>query len=384
MTFENDLATLNEWYFFREFTYSRNTFRPSPSREVELADSIIWIGDLLVVYQLKERMAPSATTVEAEEHWFEKKVLRQATRQVRDTLSYLNSRETIKIRNHRGHAFGLDVRLIRELHKLIVYLPHEALPERCRKLKYHSSRTAGVIHIISASDYLGIVQTLCTPAEVIEYLRFREALIDRWKREISTVPEQALVGQYLEGDTKTPPSIRFIEYLQRLDRGARGWDMSGIISKFPDRVTTDNEPADYYPIVRELALLMRNELREFKKRFQLSVEKALANKFTLPYRIACPRTSCGFVFIPVTKAELPHRRIGLQNLSLAHKYELKLPKCIGVAIADDADGHFTAEWFYAEFPWAQDVEMEDLLRDSYPFREVKQVELPRYTQGSAD
>ena len=44
-------------------------------------------------------------------------------------------------------------------------------------------------------------------------------------------------------------------------------------------------------------MLKRNELREFKIRFKLSVEKARANQFVRPYRIAFPRTSCGFVFI---------------------------------------------------------------------------------------
>jgi hypothetical protein len=66
MAFEDELAALNEWHFFREFTYSKSTFRPAPSQEVELADSIIWIGNLLVVYQLKEREARGATTVVAE------------------------------------------------------------------------------------------------------------------------------------------------------------------------------------------------------------------------------------------------------------------------------------------------------------------------------
>jgi hypothetical protein len=383
MAFEDELAALNEWHFFCEFTYSKTTFRPAPSQEVELADSIIWIGDLLAVYQLKEREAQSATTVEAEKRWFERKVLRHATRQVRDTLTYLNGAGTIEIRNHRGHAFGIDIRSIHELHKLIVYRPHDLLPESYRSLKHYRSRTAGVIHIIPANDYLGIVRTLLTPAEVADYLGFREALIDKWEVAIAAVPEPALVGQYLNGDIDVPPSVDFIEYLQRLDHRADEWDISGIISKFPDRVTTDNEPTDYYPIVRELALLKRNELREFKKRFQLSIEKARADEFVLPYRMACPRTNCGFIFIPVTKDVLPHRRNGLQNFTLAHKYELKLPKCIGVSIADDADGWFTAEWFYAEFPWEQDAELEELLRDNYPFREVKHGELPRYTYRDA-
>jgi hypothetical protein len=342
-------------------------------------NSIIWIGDLLIIYQLKEREAQIATTAEAEKRWFEKKVLGKATRQVRDTLKYLKQAESIEVHNHRGHSFHLDIQPTHELHKLVVYLPNNSLPESQRQCKYHMSRAEGLIHIMAASDYLGIIQTLLTPSEVAAYLVFREALINKWQEEIAAVPEQALVGQYLDGNLNAQPSIKFIEYLQRLDHRDEEWDISGIISMFPDRVTTDNKPTDYYPIVRELALLKRSELREFKKRFQLSIEKAHANEIVLPYRLAIPRTKCGFVFIPVIKEMLSRRRDGLQNFTLANKYDLRLSKCIGVSIADDKDSWFTAEWCYIEFPWERDAEMEKMLKDNYPFRDVKQSEFPRYT-----
>jgi hypothetical protein len=99
----------------------------------------------------------------------------------------------------------------------------------------------------------------------------------------------------------------------------------------------------------------------------------------LPYRIVSLRTGCGFVFIPVTKDLLPNRRKGLENLTLLHKYEMKLSKCIGVSIADDSDGRFTAEWFFVESSWIQNPQLEDSLKNSNPFRNVKQGELLRYT-----
>jgi hypothetical protein len=268
---------------------------------------------------------------------------------------------------------------VRELHKLVVYLPHDSLPQEYRRVKHHRSKTAGLIHILPATDYLGIVQTLLTPAEVVDYLSFRETLIDNWEAETLRVPEQALVGQYLNGNLDTPPAIAFVEYLQCLDHRADEWDISGVITAFPDRVTTDNPLTDYYPIVREIALLKRNELREFKKRFQLSVEKARANEFARPYRMACPRTGCGFVFIPLTQDVLERRRTGLQNLTLAHKYDQRLSKCLGVSFAPEEGGWFSAEWCYLEFPWVEDTAFEELLRHNNPFREVRSMELNRYT-----
>jgi hypothetical protein len=377
MSFEDQLTNLNQWYFFREFTYARSTFRPDAARELELADAIIWLADILFVHQLKERGVSGPTTPEAEQNWFEKKVMKKATSQVRDTLTYLAA-GPIEIKNQRGHPFNLDAKSVAEIHKLVVYAPHNLLPETCRQIKHHRSVSAGLIHVIQAADYLGIVRTLLTPREVEDYLEFRESVIDKWESEITAIPEQALVGQYLIGMLDAKPSLEFTEHLFRLEHQAEEWDVSGIISKFPDRITTKNATTDYYAIIRELAMLHRNELREFKKRFQLCVEKAKADQFTRPYRMACPSTDCGFVFITVTKDVLPLRRNGLQNFTLAHKYDQKLPKCIGVSIADDVDGWYTAEWFYADFPWQENAEMEQNLKDNFPFREVKEGILPRY------
>lgn len=379
MAFADELAALNESYFFSEFTYSRNTFRPIAGQEVELADSLIWLGNSLIAFQLKERTAIAGATAETEKSWFEKKVLGLATRQIRDTINYLSANKNIEVQNHRNHTFTLSFEQVSELHKLIVYSPQLELPAECRRIKHHWSRTAGIIHIISAHDYLGIIRTLLTPAEVVEYLSFREQLIDRWEIDVVAVPEPALVGQYILGDINARPSVEHIEYLKQLEHQADEWDMSGVIAKFPDRVTTDNAPTDYYPIVRELALLKRNELREFKKRFQLSLQKTREDVFVRPYRIAVPRTECGFVFVPVTRELLQHRRTGLQNFTLAHKYEQRLPRCIGLSIAEGEGGWFSVEWCYIESEWEEDAQMEHMLEANSPFRDVAVSELPRYT-----
>ena len=133
MPFAESIAELNEWYFFQEFVYSRTTFRPTPQQEVELADNLIWLGDMLIAFQLKEREATPDADEASERKWFKKKVLDQATRQVRDTLRYLTDVRSIEVRNHRDHAFQLEFETIRVIHKLVVYLPSPRLPSDCLK-----------------------------------------------------------------------------------------------------------------------------------------------------------------------------------------------------------------------------------------------------------
>lgn len=379
MSFEASTAKLNQHFFFREFTFSKTTFRPTPEEEVELADSILWLDDLLVVFQLKERSIPGSSAADREERWFNQKVVALGTRQIRDTLTYLSAHKRIELKNHQGHTFELNNSKIKSMHKIVCYLADDSLPYECHSKKFHRSKTAGIIHLIGAQDYKIIAHTLLTPPELSEYLAFREELIEKWGISVNSVPEPALLGQYLVGDADSSPSIAFVEYLSALDHRADEWDISGIIKNFPDRVTTDNEPTDYYEIIIQIAKLKRNELREFKKRFQLSMEKSHSDELVLPYRFASPRTGCGFVFIPLAADMVAHRRRGIENLTYAGKYDLKLDRCLGISFAAEEGGWYAIEWCYMEFPWQHDGDVEERLRCRNPFREVRTTNLGRYT-----
>ena len=378
MNYEDQLSRLNEHYFYREFTFSKNTFRPKPGLEVELADNILWLDRQLVVFQLKERAGVWNSSADDEVRWFDRKVVTAGTRQIRDTLNYLDDHAHVELENHCGHQFRLNRSGVDTVHKVICYLPHEELPAECRAKKYHRSRTAGVIHLFSANDYLGVVQTLLTPTELFEYLAFRGKLIEKWPDAVESVAEEGLVGQYLKGDANSSPDIHFVEYVEALQHRADEWDMSGVIKKFPDRGATANQPTDYYRIVTELAKLKRGELREFKMRFELSMENCRAGVFVRPYRMACPRTRCGFVFIPLEKETLTFGQQWLQNLTFGCKYDLGLPKCIGVSFAPEEDGWFSVMWCYLNSRWEYDAELSEGLKKFNFFRDVSTKEVDRY------
>jgi hypothetical protein len=341
---------------------------------------MLWIGDKAVVYQLKERESLQTTT-NNEIKWFERKVLNKATRQIRDTIKYLKANPRIHLTNHRGHEVTLSPVQLNALHNLVVYLPNKHLPQQCRRLKHHLSREAGVIHLIPANDYKGIVRTLLTPAEFMDYLDYRTALLERWPKEAMKHPEPVLVGHYLHGDLEEIPNPEHLAYLHALQHKADTWDISGVIKNFADRVTTDGERTNYYPIVSALAELKRNELAEFKKRFMLSVKKAKANEFDVPYRMVIKGTGCGFIFIPLTRELIPRRQIGLQNLTKAHKYEQRLSKCVGVSFAPEGDGWYSLDWCYIEHPWQPDPDFDRLLSNNNPLREVRNSIMERYRFG---
>lgn len=378
MSLEDELARLNEYFFYKEFTYSSTQFKREAGDEVELADSLTVIGRAAIVFQLKERQVEDGQNEDTEAAWFDRKVMKKATSQIRDTLRYIDSHKQIPLTNHRGHSVDFRGDAIDETHKLIVYSPSKALPPQCKRVKNYVSTTAGMIHIISAPDYAGIVRTLITPAELMDYLSYRAELLVRWPQESLQVPEVSLVGHYLLGNIDEPPEINNAELVRALDHAEEEWDVSAVVKLFAERITTPAGATEYYLIISAIAELKRNELAKFKERFMLSIENAKKNELVKPYRIAVPRTGCGFVFIPINRELISHRREGLRGMTIAHKYDQRLSRCIGVTFAPDEGGWYTLEWMYIEGPWEHDEEMEQLLLDNPPFRPVSMGEIPRY------
>ena len=61
MTLEEYIARLNGLAFWKEFTFAQNRFTPSPGKELELADNLVWLDDYAFVLQLKQRADQTET-----------------------------------------------------------------------------------------------------------------------------------------------------------------------------------------------------------------------------------------------------------------------------------------------------------------------------------
>jgi len=339
---------------------------------------VVWLDDLLILFQIKERNARPNSTPGKERIWFEDEILRKATRQIRDTMSYLAKYPQIEVRNNRGHAFDIATAQASHPHKLVIYNPHRLLPTECAFKKYHRSRTAGMIHLIHSAAYFGILQSLVTPVEVAEYLSFREALAERWGDDLSAVSEKAVVGHYLRNLPEERPSSKFVKYADELEQKDKDWDISRIIHLFHERQTTPNSLRETgYKVLQELAKLYRTEMREFKKRFNFSMKKALVDEPCLPHRFSTG--GCGFVFIPLRRKDMPHRGNVLMNFTALTKYDQKLDKCIGLTVIAEGDGSWCdVQWCPMEFPWEENPKLQAALNEHYPFRPVSETKIERY------
>jgi hypothetical protein len=371
MTLETYISTVNSFFYLREFSFSRNQFTPQQKSELEFSDNVVWLDDLLITIQIKERKQLDVHTIENEIKWFKNTVLKHATKQIRDTLRYLNTYSKIEITNERGHSFDVVSGSINKKIHIVLYSPNEILPNEYKWKKFYLSSTAGFIHLITAEDYFGICRTLITPAEIREYLEFRQKICSKCEDRTNNLPEQSLLGQFLAGELVSEPRWDYTEYLLALTTKLENFDLSRMLHKFLEKtVKTFYEPLDYYRILKELAKLKRTELKEVKERLLLCINKSQEDQIIKPYRVTILRTGCGFVFCIVPKEMVGKSIIGLKNYTYAHKYDQKLTKCIGISVYRDGD-YLDIGWCLIEEEWFFDEVMEKKLKDSFPFREVK-------------
>lgn len=297
---------------------------------------------------------------------------------MRDTHTYLAKFPEFRVRNHRDHEIVVSKSRLRRVQSLIVYRTSGVLASANLCKKFYISSEVGEIHLMSYQDYKLVLQTLLTPAEILDFLYFRVALSTHWGTEVDQISEKSVLGQYLaSGDAETAPSKSFEEFVDRVKHDDDAWDVSGILHKFLDRIYTEDSGVSYYGILEEICKLDRGGLREFKTRFRLGMERA-AKDNPIPMRIAFPELGSSFVFVPVP-LRLKDRRIdGLINFSLIGKYDLEQDRCVGVAFTSDGGGWYLVDWVYLTDPWKYDVEMDRHVKENNPFPPVRKAPATGY------
>jgi len=364
---------LHSLLFLEEFTFARTQFTPPASSEVELADAVVLLGDVLLIYQIKERNPVDAGDEEAERKWFQKTVLKHGTKQIRDTLGYLQSAPKIMVPNERGRVFDLAAGRFSQITKVVIYRPSRHLPADCRAIRHYQSRTGGFIHVVEAQDYLEIGRTLRVPREVVNYFGYREAAITQFA-EVANLPEPAIAGHFVGGDLSVAPNLTSVDYLHRLVQDAEQWDLAPLLRGLHEHLTFPGADNDYYEILIEIGKLPRSGWRALKERFVLAIQKTHAGKFVLPYRFVEHSTGCGFIVIPAMpeagKLSKEDLVCGLRNFTVAHKYDQRLDKCVGVIVNWDGEA-FDILWALISHEWVHDPEIEAWLARSNPLRPVK-------------
>ena len=119
MDIESAVAHFNELYFFKEFTYSKNKFRDKNNQELDAADCVVSLDNIMLIFQIKERNTSSSTNSVDERKWFENKVKKLAKNQIKDSLKYL-ANQGVELTNRRGDTFNTSTTSALQSHRIIV------------------------------------------------------------------------------------------------------------------------------------------------------------------------------------------------------------------------------------------------------------------------
>ncbi len=124
-------------------------------------------------------------------------------------------------------------------------------------------------------------------------------------------------------------------------------------------------------------MLNRSFLAAIKKRFAYCLEKIRQNSPGLPTRLYVPEIQCGFVMMPVAQEQVEMQLNYLQNITAAAKYDLRMPKQVGICFSLDQE-EVLIDWCYIEGPFRPNKRIERMLRENYPFPKVKEDTVNRY------
>ena len=71
MSFEEELGRFHSHFLLKEFTYIRTTFSGKQKKEIEIADNIVYLDGIMLLFQIKERNSVNkVSTPEKEKKWF--------------------------------------------------------------------------------------------------------------------------------------------------------------------------------------------------------------------------------------------------------------------------------------------------------------------------
>jgi hypothetical protein len=369
MSLEKRIAAVARTIFLPEFSFAANKFQVEKVGQLELADHIVWADDLLIAIQMKERERDLP-----EANWFEDKVLKKATKQVRDTLSFLGKYDSILIENQRGHRFSLEPAKLKRKFMVIVYDEPASVIYRARP-NHYVSKTAGLIHLLRATDLLDVCRTLITLTEIVQYLGFRAMIV----QANSLLSERAILGQFLRGAKDELSDERNADEFLRFRQDRARFDIRWFLEELPRVIHTfhNGDDKSYYGILREFVLLDRFELEQARIRIGIVNDSLKRSAHHPPVVMATQRGTC-FVWIPVPDDNYNERFNLLLNMIVLAKYQTRMDRCVGMSHAKRPDGLIELDIGYTDEPWAHDPLAEKYLTTANPFMPFGIVEKPGY------
>lgn len=358
---EEEITLINQNVFFKEFTFDKNDFMIDNQSKVELADNILWLDDLLIIIQIKEKNLKGSSSVDT---WLRNKVLNKAKNQIKKTHEYLFANSSIPIMNRRNQKHILNTRDINVVHNLIIYKAECCHDISSAPSKYITKENR-FIHFLRLEDYGHICRYLITPVELSEYMHFREIFF-RNNNAVENLPEQYILAHFFQNPTDLTLNSLYLQKLsdicERILQTESEFYIGNFLSIIKDTLSEDTESSNYIHIIRELARMNREEMKIFKERFRIVTTEEPKSLPVLMKRFALERTDCGFVLMKLNRKFETEWYNALTNFTIEYKYRRMLGKCVGLIILPDGE-YFNLKWCYIQGTWQYDAFLEEMVKE---------------------
>lgn len=181
MTHSEEITSeISKKFFLSQYIYT-DLYVKEGTNEKEFCDCLLEFSNAYICIQIKEKDCSSTLSLE---QWFEKKVLKNATKQIRDTIAFLKDENNIIFSKEEEFCVNRTKVLV----PVLVFLNSDI--ESYPRIKC-SRHIETPINIFSYEDFKIMLETVVLPYDIINYLVYRTAFneTDRKKLIIDNVDD---------------------------------------------------------------------------------------------------------------------------------------------------------------------------------------------------
>ena len=319
-------------FFLPQFIYT-DVYAKTGDQENEFCDCLLEFESVYIVIQIKERDEKATTS---DEIWFEKKVVKKAKKQLKDTFAFFADTANTIISKNSALVIDRNKTLI----PVIVFLnPNLSNYERLIR----SESLGTVINIFSYADFETMLQTVVLPYDIVFYLQYRLAFegIDTGKIIFDDVDDNATFMARLVTEKDYAQMFLARTYYQTIIKHNLTEDY---ILYYNDLISQLNASCknDRGPFMSGLLCVDYIRAATISQKWQKLLELAKADEFVLPFTFTIENR--GYLFM-VKPKKMPEAEFDLylEHILIYHRYKYNSNHAHVVFISDLGSEQFNVE-----------------------------------------
>lgn len=280
---ERILGAFSEVYFYKELVLNNLHFIPENSTEKEVADLVINGGDFIIAIQLKARNEQDQTSDSEKEYKWLTKKCKEAKKQVKESIAYINSGELPTFENSRNQEVQLSAST--DVIPVVVFM-NDNIGNSYPHILHKHSEEGMDINCISFADFQQMCKNLLSPMEIVEYLKWRLAYFQKnGDVDISLYFDDNDTLTVVRPSQRESLSYQFVAEQYGIEgdhkRAVYAEAFTDMLHKLPSRVVVESEKDSSYPLILFFAHFNRLEIKEFVERVNKSLHASHEGKYNI-------------------------------------------------------------------------------------------------------